>query len=263
MELEWARVLNPDAFAPPWFAETRLDSAKGPYLSSAVRTLYPPQFWGSVHLGLVGSGVRAAVTSLLAFVVAYFSIAVLLFVLTWIYQRSSRVPFFGGMSVGRQYMWSVPGFVLSPTKLWLWGPAWLTVAYVAYMVMPLVMVLAPTTLREARVQPRHIRRITLYSVAPFLFVVALPGLLPGVWYVVDVLLLGRTYSIGGSMFLRNWSWVIRPVAAYVGLLLTWGPACSRYLRVRTPWGHAGALALIAVLMGVGAVFLLHSPLELF
>jgi hypothetical protein len=134
--------------------------------------------------------------------------------------------------------------------------------YVAFILMPFTVLIAPSAFRQARVHPRHIRRIVIYSIAPFILIIALPGMIPGLWWLFDVLTLGRTRSINGSMFLRDWSSLLRPLSAYVALLIVWGSAFSRYLRLKNPWGHAAVLAIVPVLAGVLATLILHSDMIL-
>jgi hypothetical protein len=199
----------------------------------------------------------------MAIVYAYTALVMIHGALAWGYSRSGRVPILGGVPVVGKYFTSLPTLAMSPQNLSLWGPAWLTAVYAAFILMPFTVLIAPSAFRQARVHPRHIRRVVIYSIAPFILMIALPGLIPGLWWLFDFVTLGRTRSISGSMFLRDWSWLLRPVSAYIALVILWGCASSRYLRLKNPWGHVAALAIIPVLAGVLVTLILHSDMILF
>lgn len=147
------------------------------------------------------------------------------------------------------------------------------------LLMPLAYVLVPESLGRATVRPRHLARVTLYSLA-FLLLLAL--LYCALLFGARVFLhffdtSGRSYGVGGSLLLRYAFWgefrtwrsqtiymarLLDPehvhiLAAQLPLLPWWGFACSHYMKLRHAWGVALLLWVVVYL----ATVLLHVLLS--
>lgn len=135
---------------------------------------------------------------------------------------------------------------LTPTAPQLMGPAQTpsTIAAIACALLaPLAMLLLPTSLRRARIRPRHFARLLLYSTALVVPILALSFALPhfgamyGDWILEFVTLYG--YPNAGLILIAS-------TAVLVALWMT--AAASRYLRLQHALGVGVSCALISSLL---------------
>ncbi len=130
-------------------------------------------------------------------------------------------------------------------------------------VTPFTFVLLPQTLRKARVLPGHLVRIGAWS---FVAVPLLLAVYPFLQLIIQIIawLNGSTawQSYYGSGFdsatedlVHAYPWI--ELALFTGWVLLWyGLAAGRYLKLRTPWLVAASMLTIALLASLLVCILL-------
>ncbi len=136
------------------------------------------------------------------------------------------------------------------------------------VLMPAMFLLLPVTLRQCRVRPSHVLRVMLY-VTPWIMLVSNP-----LMSVVARVLNALNWKFGGSLPI-DLGWIVTTFderlaivvipACGVWLLLGWGFACARYLRLPRPWAVAASLAAISTMASVLIVIIVQpsSLIDLF
>lgn len=129
------------------------------------------------------------------------------------------------------------------------------------VILPAAYLVLPDTLRRARVRRVHLLRIAGWGMVGLPLAAHLPGAIKGVlWNVVDVFGLMGVECPGPLRWLRQSFEVHAPGQIFlvvVGwLMLWWGFACGRYLRLSRPWLVAATLLFMSALAAVIAGLLL-------
>lgn len=266
-EFVWSVLLDPLFSAPRWFVELGTDKLILNSLRTTVRSLLPWKFWRAVQMELPRNHCRAIAAVIIGFVAIWISLAIcgaariVVFELTSNpYRQNLAIRFIDEMN-WRPLHAMVR--LLSPANIGLWGSGWLWGTYIAYACAPFSLLLAPRTLHKARVLPGHVVRIVIYSMAPMLVLVTIPSVVRSVWWMIQVIGFGYYYSSDGAKFIFDNNWWLRPSLAFIAIVLTWGFACSRYLKLPHPWLVAAAIGAISTLIGAVVTVLMFEPLYLF
>ncbi len=141
----------------------------------------------------------------------------------------------------------------------VWPHPALVSAFVAWLIMPATFLLLPQTLRRCTIKRVHLARILAYSMPLMPVALASWGLPPLAWACCD--------RFRSPFFPRIPRWlacigdIALPVFLVVVLLCStvfWGFAASRYLKLPRPWGVAFLMAIVSMLLGLGALMLIPS-----
>lgn len=264
LEQWWGDTLNPARRIPAWsfeHAHRRLPLA---LISTALRTLIPGRFWSAMRMEFPFVPARLAALCLggclmpyIGFAIGYAIWEIGLSVVTgyggpFAWLRNSDSVFF--VAWPRSLLGSVtPGELIyyqwrhMPLVTW-----WILLAAI---LMPLLFLLLPQTLRTARVRPRHRIRIWLYGLPSLLAIICVPLVVSDALDGIQLLRWRTTYFSGSAIdwdSLQQFMWENSGTAeALLGclwLLLWWSLACSRYLRLPRAWWIAIALLAISLML---------------
>lgn len=262
---EWSELLNPLYLAPKWFVEIGHGRLIRQSLLTTFHSLFPWKFWRTVQMGFPQEFGRAIACMFIGFIGLWLSVCVVGAIWTIVFD-----------SIASQYPWSTRLIdslysrpfrtlmeVFWPEESSFLNTPWQMTTYIACLAMPIAMLLAPDTLRRAKVLKAHLFRVAVYSIAPVLLAGSIPDIGKACWWLFEFGFRGQSYWWGGSEFMyRNAFW-IRPGIAFLAISVTWGFACSRYLKLPRPWLVAGFLAIVSVLAGVLATILTVDSYALF
>ncbi len=262
---EWSELLNPLYLAPKWFVEIGHGRLILQSLRTTFHSLFPWKFWRMVQMGFPQHFGRAIACMFIGFVGIWLSVCLIGAMWTILFD-----------SLASQYPWAtrlVDSLYTRPfrTLIEIFWPEesgflstpWQMTTYIACFAMPIAMQLAPDTLRRAKVLKAHLFRIAIYCVAPVLLTGAIPGVCRALWWLYEIEVRGKSYWWGGSDFMHKHAFWVRPSIAFLAIVMTWGFACSRYLKLPRPWLVAGLLGMVSVLAGALITILTVDSYSLF
>lgn len=264
LELEWRLVMRPELQVPGWFVEfaswRRIPRTS---IMTGLMSAMPWIFWRRVRMehpirwGRLACAVGVVVFGLI--ILAHLS-------------SRERSPIVTGLMDlvldqfdGQTFM----GITFEPSfgvrlntralhQLWPYGMPNITqifsaadaVVMMSAVLMPAMFLLLPATLRRCRVRSAHLIRIMLYA-SPWIMLFA-----TSLISVLAPALNALNWKLSGS-FSIDLDWIVTMLedrlaiavipACGVWLLIAWGFACARYLRLPRPWGVAASLAAISIM----------------
>lgn len=278
LDLRWGDLLDAARRIPPWSFEHAHRAHVRALLGTILRCLRPRRFWSTLRMewpfrpGRIARAIAASLLLMYAgfavgFAIWQWAIALLIGSprgTAWIHDE--ELVFFvlwprtclGGTTI----TWLVAGEYrlasLPLVNLWL---------LLTFALIPLCFVLLPRTLRASRVRPRHLVRIGMYGLIVQLAICTLPFLVTDLFDgAAEIAWRTRWFAGLGVPFwtLRTpWEqhrWQIQVLLAALWLTFWWGSACSRYLKLRHPWGIAVALTILS-LLAASAPFVVIQPLS--
>lgn len=258
--LDWGETLNPMLRMPKWFVENRKSVAWRGAMRTLPRALLPWRFWGAVRMSFPVAPRRIALF-LLLLAACFYATAGVAAALNVYEQRT--FPWHAG-EIG-DYDELVALFL---PFVYVGSPSfggnlifngWTAAAGVWFLFVPVAFFLLPTTLRRAKVLPRHLGRAAAYGLVGL--VLLLDAHL-ALWVGVEALY--TKWGRAGWPWLGVYSWrLVRPEWFYpagsaLWLFIWWHAATRRYLRLP----NAGAVALALVLLAGLATLLVVASLQL-
>jgi len=276
----WAEVLRPEKFEPGWCVE--FVSERRAFPAACVKTFacccQPWLFWRRLKMSQPIHGRRLAVYILLLFVSVYVLFALSQGVRAWdswwrmqndpdltfssvdgytVFVHAASLPFSdsppGMMTLvyplaagGRRAVTFGYNRPLDLARYWSNAqPLSLFVATV-FMMCPLVFVLLPASRKRAKVRWAHVGRVTAYGMS-YMALGAIVVLVAGTGHLVEL----------SPTWLERWLMVLERLAlpaVCVGLLVWWGVAIHRYLRMEHALGVTLAVGLTAILAAAALLF---------
>jgi hypothetical protein len=274
-------VMRPELQVPRWFVEmAEVGRRRWAAVGTAWRSIMPWMFWRKVRMEYPIRLIRALAVALLISASCYLLMVVISQLTLELNSGATRwgaileylrvsgfwLPFSGDKDW--IYIYYLPNGTLAAANSWKITSidqvlsATDLLVLIAAILMPMTFRLLPVTLRRCKVRKEHLIRIALYTtpwvllwVGPLM--IALGACLDRVTWVWNYTSTPglNMYWVSGMIQDRSAA-VVAPVCGF-WLLLAWGFACSRYLRLPRPWVVAAALVLISTLASILFVLLVY------
>ncbi|HLO39750.1 MAG TPA: hypothetical protein VK176_01910 [Phycisphaerales bacterium] len=274
----WGDVLNPARWTPHWSYEQDCGDLhfqrRRRIPSTLWRMLWAPGFWRGMRMEFVFRPWRIAKLALVGICLQF--IVFLAGYVAW--ELLAQRP-------GRPSVWY---FLRNDERLWIllwprtllgewWGAdvhAWpkrfpLTAWWlmVGGLLVPWCFALLPQSLRQAKVRPRHLVRVTLYGIPVMTAIATIPWVGEDVLSSLGVLSWNRgwlSYIDFWSLqnFWGRWEWPALTLTWVAWQTWWWGCAVTRYMRIPHGWGVAMLLVALAHLVALGLVLWLSGDQRL-
>lgn len=271
LELSWCDVLDPARRVPKWsYEQSKMSSPRKEVLqlpATLLRTLWAPGFWRLMRMEFAFRPLRLLVVVFAGLLAQWLIFAVGYVAWMVVADPSGR---------GRARFDALLEFDTVLNLLWprtLIGEAssryqiksW-SIPYVAWwlllsgILVAACFVLLPQSLRNAKVRPRHLVRVSMYSVPLMVALCTVP------WIVSDVLesmgVLSWKYGLFGNVDVwkwqnawARWQWLVLMAMMLLWQVWWWRCAVTRYLKLP----HGGAISVLLVilanLLALGALML--------
>lgn len=260
LEFSWRDIVNPLHAVPHWFYEHALQNLPSSLIRTWCRSLRPWSFWRDIRMPFRVRTGRLVIFVFLAAVIAYLLIGVLTLttsVRNGYSLRGSAWMSHQGISawISESYLLAAPFLAIGTHDgKSLGGSPWAPMAVGMFFFTPLAFLALPITLRQCRVQRRHLVRGGAYSFGVFPLILLPFGALgygsplgPSMrWWLATS---PSTYFFGYSGGL--------PLVVAAWLFAFWSLLCSRYLKLP----HAATVAFAMCLIGFLIVLLLTAFLH--
>lgn len=259
----WRDLLNPVYSVQQRFFEHAGRRLATSLLLTTWRALRPRRFWTWVRMEHIVRPARMAHGAWAGAVLVYLAAAAVVFVLCsaqllvlWMAGYLNGVPSEFAPWALKTALWPLRHDEYVPWSLMGRGPlhSWGVVSLVAVAAMPVVFLVLPDTLRQAKVRKIHLVRIGAYSL------VGLP-LVMAAGTAVHLILQVLRWSFGWQARYDGGEWLWDLDRAIMGhgrfsalvlvclwLALWWGRAASLYLRLPRPYACTAAVLAIAALL---------------
>lgn len=262
LAFRWYDVLRGSLRTPHWSFEHAIPGRRfRTFFATLWRPFVPTRLWRPLRMEMALRSHRLLVLIVLGFVLLRILGAATIYIPWWAIMRlNSNRPFSWSLTDpevllrmawpwGSQYGWGRLAGVLSP---------WCLAVALTLACMPLAFTLLPVSLRRAKVQPHHIRRIALYSLvtAPVLLgifptLVLLHGLSNTLFWDLHELL-GLGWSDASKLGIAS------VILACFFLARFWFVAVRDYLRLPHARAVTAAMLAVSILTAALVVTLLYG-----
>ncbi len=259
-DFDWFTLLSPRFAPPPGFFEA--DPRFATLLRTLRKSLRPREFWSWVHMGYPVHVVRATIAGVVAMLSCYLVLATIAATL-WILAPLFTIWLAPAQPAVVSQMLSADAPPISVRVVSMYGPAvtstWKStiqsvsirwagfsalqrMMVAATILLPFSFSLLPTTMRRARVRPRHLARIFAYGLLWLPFGIMLPRVILAMLQSFTMVLGLCGFSFAGSSNTEQTLTSVLRLASrhtdsacmlviFFATGLWWARACEGYLKI--------------------------------